>query len=216
MSEPFYKFPTLIADLGDLCTSGHSSDFGPSLIGKTYCFHWDAVCDEAKRHRMTLDRSLAFDLAKGFQQHRHTSPVLIWYGVINGMLFLWVTGNHTSAYTPWMSASAGYFETAQDYLRPNAVPFFYWDGQYGHRIYQIDPSIKNKPYWVQDLGSLIATQIVADTKETFARIQADPVQHCDYSAISPEIEVILRKGDSRVAITQALIELANHPLEQNS
>lgn len=214
MSGASYHFPTLKADLSALCSSGYSTDFGPSLVGKTYCFHWQEACDHASEFGMSLGDSLSFDLARGFTQHQHASPVLVWYSPAQKMLFLHVTGNHTSAYTDWMSKSAGYFESAQDYLRPSAVPFFYWDGQYPYRVYQVANEYRDQPYWIQDLGNMVATLVIADTRENFERIVNDQAKNVDYAPIKTSAEIVLRKGDARVMVNQAMIELINNPLEE--
>lgn len=212
MSGKPYNFPTIKADLSVLCSTRHSIDFGPSLIGKTYCFHWQAACDHAGEHGMNLGDSLAFDLARGFTQHQHASAVLVWYSPAPSTVFLHVTGNRTSAYADWMSGSAGHFETAQDYIPPSAVPFFYWDGRYPYRVYQVGKEFLDEPYWIQDLGSMVATLVVADSRENFERISNDQAGNVDYAPIKPASEIFLRKWEARVMFNQALIELINNPL----
>ena len=214
MNAAPYNFPTLKADLNVLCSSGYSTDFGPSLIGKTYCFHWKAACDHASEYGINLGDSLAFDLARGFTQHQHASPVLVWYSNTQSIFFLHVTGNHTTAYTDWMSGSAGYFEAAQDYVLPSAVPFFYWDGQYPYRVYLVEKEYRDKPFWIQDFGGMVATQVVADDRENFERIINDQASHVDYAPIKTSAEIVLRKGEARVHVNQALIELINNPLAE--
>ena len=163
---------------------------------------------------MTLDQSLTFDLTQALQSKSLSSPVLVWFGCAQEAFFLWVCGNKATTLIETMIASPGYEESGQDYIAPNAVPFLYWDGQYAYRVYRVDQSIRDEKNWVQDFGNRFTALITPENQDTYERIKANPIEHNNYSAIPAGTELVLRKSQNRVALTQALIKITDNPLQE--
>lgn len=198
----------------ELCSTGfaHDPEITEGFLAHTYVFNAEKANKDAKASGLTIDQSFTFELAKGFQRNPIDSPSLAMLAIKHSQIHVCICGKKSKVNAPWLASSPGFDEYGRDIIRPGAIPFVYWNGQYCFRVHAPEAFPHESEYAVQDFGSLVGTFTSGCTKEEFERIRSDPSRYLDYSAVPHEHEIVLRKRDDHLTITQAFLELVDNKL----
>jgi hypothetical protein len=170
----------------DVCRTEFSMRSGETeIICENYWLNWDAYLEVALSQKMNLDRFLTLHLS-AFLSHRGLkSDVLIFYAPAAGRFALSVCCKRRIGLRKMFedfSTMPKAISYGQDFLSPNAIPFFfYWQ----MRLYRVH-CIKDQgigSHYVADFGNPLGLNTEKCDADVYNRIKWEPKKYVDYSAV---------------------------------
>jgi hypothetical protein len=210
-----YQFQKLTVSMRDLGSTGftHDPEITKGFLAHTYVFDSAKASEDAKESGLTIDQSLTFELAKGFQCNPLDSPSLAMLAIKHSQIHVCICGKKSKVEARWLASLPGFDDYGKDIIRPGAIPFVFWNGQYCFRVHDIERFPRGSQYAIQDFGSLIGTLTSGCKKDEFDWVRNDANRYVEYSAISHNNEIVLRKRGESLTITQAFLQLLDKKAE---
>jgi len=179
-----------------------------NIAVQTYAFNFDEFLEGLKKNNENADVHLSKTILQGLMQKPLKSKILFFFSPNSQFNFISAALLKLQSNLHWLSNIYGYVESAQEYLKPNARPFMYWDGNNLHRIYDItnyDPSSN----YINDFGSIYGLASSETEEEMYKHIKANTDnQSWDYSIVPKEHEEIVTIKEKKFVLLHNRYELS--------
>ena len=187
------------------CESGYNPATGrQSLIGQDFVYKWDPVREYATRRGLNLDSFLVLPIAARLFEKKLLSSVLFWFTPMNDVFVVTVCSKRNVNFMNPLHSLTGYVEYGQNYLRPHARPFLYWNGENVLRIHPVLDMDTPPEYLVADFGNLFGLTVAESSPEQYREILENPVDYFDCLAVPEESEQVCDWNGKTSTIQHAL------------
>lgn len=200
--------PSIRIDLAQVCAPGY--DFAHSrhtFLGYAFAYYFDQVMQFAQEHNKSLDRVLTELVLGGLTAHPLKTKALFWFTPTNELLFLTVSDVRQKLHPMWMCDLKGYMECGSDYVRPNARPYLYWDGNNLTRVYPPPGPREPDQTYLCDLGALMGYYVGWGDEGAVKGVRVGDPEFTLYSIVPEEPEEIVTIGQRKCLLSHAFYEL---------
>ncbi len=163
------------------------------------------VHQSAQKSGINLDSFLVVPIAFRFLEKALKAPVLFWYTPLNDSFIVTVCSKHDVNFMDLLHSLPGYIEYGQDYLKPNARFFLYWDGENLIRIHGLIGLDSSTDCLVADFGNMSGLHVASSDPETYQDIFESPMDYFEYLAVPEESAFVYLQNNKTVTVNHALL-----------
>lgn len=178
-----------------------------NIVVQTFAYDLTNLIKGLRNKNTNVDRLFSETILAGVMQKQFKSKVMFFYSPHSKFTFISAALLKLNSNLNWLCNIQGYSEYGQEYLKPNAKPFMYWDGDNLHRIYYL-PDYNPSEYYVNDFGSLFGLLSSDTNQDSYNRIKRNEANNTwDYSIVPDEHEEILTVKNKKFVLLHSRYEL---------
>lgn len=176
--------PILTLDIAKLCHIGNGAFLGrPNLpVGQTFAYRVTPLRAALEERNESLDNYLTAATLKAVRRKFIRGSLLFFFSPANEMFFVTGCDHRLKVSFEWLTDIAGYFESGQELVHDNAMPFLLWENSRLIRLHA-DTEGLERGHFVSDFGTLFGLSIGKVSAGTYRDVSLNPGKHWELSPV---------------------------------
>ena len=181
------------------------------IIGQSFAYSSDVLIEECQRNNQNLDQYLSGFISSNLNKNRYKMKTVLWYSPVQDLFLLIGCSKGQKIKFNWLWDLPGRFDSGQAFIRPNAIPFIYWDGKNVYRIHEKPSDYQPGDYLMCDFAGMFRLTVFTTDRETYMDIKSGEDVRWDYSVIPQSDEEKITFQDRKYILTHAFYKFVSSP-----
>lgn len=178
-----------------------------NIVVQTFAYNVNDLLVQYEKKKENADQLFTRAILYGIMSKQPKSKIIFFYSPHSEYTFISIALHKLNSNFFWLQKIPGYCEWGQEYLKENARPFLYWDGNNLHRIYFL-PEYKPATRYITDFGSLYGLLSSETDEQTYKRIKLnEDGKAWDYSIVPDMHDEIVTVKDNKLVLLHSRYEL---------